>query len=97
MNSLDSRAVLVTGAGSGLGAAIAARLVGAGARVALLDIGLDKADRVAGQIDPGGGRTFTLAADVGDPQAVDQAIAGHGRGNAPGLEESPNSAGQCAG
>ena len=75
MNSLDSRAVLVTGAGSGLGAAIAARLVGAGARVALLDIGLAKADRVAGQIDPGGGRTFTLAADVGDPQAVDQAIA----------------------
>ena len=75
MNSLDNRSVLVTGAGSGLGAAIASRLVAAGARVALLDIAIDKARSVAATIDPGGKRAYAVAADVGDAQTVAKAIA----------------------
>ena len=71
---LAEQAVLVTGAGSGLGAAIARRLVVAGARVALLDIDFDKARHVAEAIDPAGETTLALAADVGEPFAAQQAV-----------------------
>jgi NAD(P)-dependent dehydrogenase (short-subunit alcohol dehydrogenase family) len=72
---LADRAVLVTGAGSGLGAAIAHRLAGASARIALLDIDIAKARRVAEAIDPSGETTLALAADVGEPAAAAQAVA----------------------
>lgn len=75
MISLQDKTVFVTGAGSGLGAAIAARLVAAGARVVLADIGTDKARRVAERIDPENRRTLALAFDVGDEAAARSAIA----------------------
>jgi len=43
--------VVVTGAASGIGAATARRLVAEGARVGLVDIDLDGAKRVAGEMD----------------------------------------------
>jgi NAD(P)-dependent dehydrogenase (short-subunit alcohol dehydrogenase family) len=66
---------LVTGAGSGLGAAIAGRLVRAGARVALLDLTQARAESIAREVDPDGKATLALAADVGDPKQAAEAVA----------------------
>jgi NAD(P)-dependent dehydrogenase (short-subunit alcohol dehydrogenase family) len=80
MTSLAQRTVLVTGAGSGLGAALARNLFAAGARVVLADLVPDKAKAVAAQIDPEGQRTLAIACDVSQPddaQAAVQRTTGH--------------------
>ena len=63
-------AALVTGGGSGLGAATAAALAQAGARVATLDLDGKAAERVASGI---GG--IGLACDVGDAGSAERAVA----------------------
>lgn len=68
--SLDGRVALVTGAGQGMGAAIAARLAAAGARVAVNDVVASGARATAERI---GGRAHPF--DVADPEAAAAAIA----------------------
>jgi len=63
-------AALVTGGGSGLGAATAAKLAAAGAKVALLDVNVDAARAVAAKI---GG--IAIACDVTDADATADALA----------------------
>ncbi|WP_114395682.1 SDR family NAD(P)-dependent oxidoreductase [Oleisolibacter albus] len=63
-------AALVSGGGSGLGEATARALAAAGARVALLDVNHEAAQRVAAEI---GG--LALACDVTAADSVQQAIA----------------------
>lgn len=65
----DGRRVLVTGGGSGIGAAIAERLACEGAQVAILDIA------VPGPCAAASGVQIALKADVSDPSAVDNAFA----------------------
>ena len=50
------RRVLVTGAGAGIGAAIAASFVRAGARVAAVDLAADRIDGVLTELPPGPGK-----------------------------------------
>ncbi|MEV7602640.1 SDR family NAD(P)-dependent oxidoreductase [Kitasatospora sp. NPDC089797] len=69
------RVALVTGAGRGLGAAIAARLHRLGLRVALLDRDGDTVARTARELDPGLGGVLALTADVDDAAAVEAAVA----------------------
>jgi 3-hydroxybutyrate dehydrogenase len=57
---LSGRRAVVTGAGSGIGAACAQRLAAAGAEVLVLDLNAEAAERVAGEI---GGKA--LVADLG--------------------------------
>lgn len=71
-NTLAGKVAIVTGAGGGFGEAIAKLFAAQGARVAVLDIRLDAAERVATDI---GGDAFAVAADVGERQQVDAAIA----------------------
>src|SRR3977135_1057933 len=66
----QGQAALVTGGGSGLGAATAVRLAARGAKVALLDINLDAAKAVAATC---GG--LAIAGDVGDADAMAAATA----------------------
>ncbi len=65
-----SHAAIVTGAGSGLGAATATALALAGARVTLLDVNIDGANKVAKSI---GG--LAIKCDVTDAKVAEAAVA----------------------
>ncbi|WP_329483613.1 SDR family oxidoreductase [Kribbella sp. NBC_01484] len=70
-----SRIALVTGAASGIGAAIATRLAADGASVALLARRRDRLEKVAAQIAESGGTALVVPADVTDPDSVAEAAA----------------------
>lgn len=66
---------VVTGGGSGIGAATARELAAHGAAIAVLDRDASAAVAVAGDIERGGGRAIYLAADVTRDDAVAAAAA----------------------
>src|SRR5438552_8031117 len=72
---LKGRGALITGASKGLGAALAAELARAGARVALVARGVEELESVAARIRAEGGDAHALAADVADKRAL-HGIAG---------------------
>ncbi|MEV4596742.1 SDR family NAD(P)-dependent oxidoreductase [Amycolatopsis sp. NPDC049253] len=72
------RTAVVTGAGRGIGAAIAQRLHALGHRVALLDVDADSAAATARELDTAGATAAAFAVDVRDPAAV-QSVAGEVR------------------
>jgi 3-oxoacyl-[acyl-carrier protein] reductase len=65
------RAAIVTGAGRGIGEAIARTLHGAGASVVVADIDADLAQATASSIDPSGDRAWAAAVDVRDRDAFE--------------------------
>lgn len=73
---------LVTGAGSGIGRAIAIKLAAVGYAVAVNDLSLPRAEAVASDIRANGGQALAVAGDVSseaDAAAIhDAAVAGHG-------------------
>jgi len=72
--TLEGRVALVTGAGRGIGEAIARTLATAGARVAVLSRTEANAQQVAHQIREAGGEAMAITADVSDASAVEKAI-----------------------
>lgn len=68
MTSLSARTAVVTGGGSGLGAAIAGALHSAGADVVVTGRDAERLDAVVAAL---GGRARRLVCDVGDPASVD--------------------------
>jgi 3-oxoacyl-[acyl-carrier protein] reductase len=73
VSALEGKSAIVTGAGRGIGAAIAARLAADGAAVAAVDLVLDGAEATAKAIEAAGGRALAIAADVssaGDAESV---------------------------
>ena len=77
--SLAGRSALVTGAGNGIGAAVARAYGAAGAAVVVTDIDKDAAAAVAADIVAAGGRAEAAVLDVRDPEqavaAAEQAAA----------------------
>ena len=71
---LTGRTALVTGGGSGIGAASCRALGREGAAVAVTDLDADSAQRVAKEIENAGGRAIGLGLDVVDEQAWHDAV-----------------------
>ena len=67
---LQTRVALITGAGSGLGRAIALTFAREGARVAINDVRREAAEGVAAEISALGGDAMVLLADVSDSVEV---------------------------
>jgi dihydroanticapsin dehydrogenase len=75
MGRVDGKACVVTGAGSGIGKAIAERLAEEGGKVLCVDLNGDTAAAVAEGIQKTGGIATAVAADVSDRVQVDAFIA----------------------
>ena len=75
MGEYTGKIAVVTGAGSGLGAAMAALFAGEGARVALLDIDGDRAEDQAAGLRDAGAECFALRVDVADKASLAAAAA----------------------
>jgi NAD(P)-dependent dehydrogenase (short-subunit alcohol dehydrogenase family) len=71
MSNLEGRVALVTGAGAGLGQAIALEFSRAGASLAVVDIDEDAARETAGLLAAEGAECRIYVADVTDREAVD--------------------------
>jgi 3-oxoacyl-[acyl-carrier protein] reductase len=66
----SGKSAVVTGAGSGIGKAIAEAFAAEGATVVISDINEDAGNEVARAINDGGGRSVCIRADVSDPASV---------------------------
>jgi 3-oxoacyl-[acyl-carrier protein] reductase len=70
-----SRVALVTGAGSGIGRAIADKLARDGELVVVNDLNIESANEVVARIEDSGGRAAAAPGDVSDPEAVERIVA----------------------
>ena len=70
--TFHGKTAIVTGAGSGIGAAIARDLAASGATVVVSDLDLARAEAVAAEV---GGNAVAHACDVADPAAVERMVA----------------------
>jgi 3-oxoacyl-[acyl-carrier protein] reductase len=66
----EGQTVVVTGAGNGIGRAIAERFAKAGAQVVVNDIDPARVDTVVGEISQAGGKAIGAVADVSDSDQV---------------------------
>lgn len=71
---LEQRVALITGAGKGIGRAIATLFAREGADIAVNDVDLQSADETAGEIRRIGRRAISVKADVGEPDEVDTMV-----------------------
>jgi NAD(P)-dependent dehydrogenase (short-subunit alcohol dehydrogenase family) len=73
--ALAGKTVFITGAASGLGAALGELLARSSADIVVGDINHAKAAQVAARLRDMGARAYPIGFDVGDPTSAEQAIA----------------------
>lgn len=74
MGQFNGKTVVVTGGGGGIGGAACRGFAQAGAKVAVFDMNLASAEKVAQAIRDAGGQALALACDITDRAAVDAAV-----------------------
>jgi 3-oxoacyl-[acyl-carrier protein] reductase len=70
MRLLEGKCAIVTGAGQGIGRAVAKGLAAQGCKVAIAELNADNGARVAEDIERAGGRALAVTTDVSDETAV---------------------------
>ena len=70
MKRLEQRIAIVTGAGQGIGRAIALGLAREGARVAIADVNEESANTVKNEIEASGERALAIRTDVSNEKSV---------------------------
>ncbi|MFT3720475.1 2-hydroxycyclohexanecarboxyl-CoA dehydrogenase [Pseudorhodoferax sp.] len=75
MKRFEHKTIVVTGGGGGIGGATCLRFGKEGGRVAVLDLNLDAAEKVAAQIRAEGGAAQALRCDITDRASVNAALA----------------------
>jgi NAD(P)-dependent dehydrogenase (short-subunit alcohol dehydrogenase family) len=73
--NLDGKVAAVVGGGSGLGRSIAGGLAESGAKIAILDLALEKADEVAAEIRGRSQEASAFAVDVTSWSSMQEAVA----------------------
>ncbi|MAD44763.1 MAG: short-chain dehydrogenase [Oceanospirillaceae bacterium] len=85
MKDFNNKVAAITGAGSGIGRALAVNLARAGCHLALSDVNAEGLQQTAEQVHGSGVNVTTTVLDVSDQAAVyawaDQVVADHGRVN----------------
>jgi NAD(P)-dependent dehydrogenase (short-subunit alcohol dehydrogenase family) len=74
MKDFNGKVAIVTGAGSGIGEAIAQELSARGAKVAVADVEQTAADRVATALNHAGGSAISVHVDVADAASVERMV-----------------------
>jgi NAD(P)-dependent dehydrogenase (short-subunit alcohol dehydrogenase family) len=92
MDDLRGKVAVVTGAGSGLGKAIATRLAAEGTTVVIADNRLDAAETAAKEVEQQGGRALAVEVDVTKRSSV-EALAGRVDAELGGAQILVNNAG----
>ena len=75
MPKLKDKTVIVTGGAGGIGGATCRRFAAEGAKVAVFDMNIDAAQKVADDIKASGGTAAAFKCDITDRAAVDAAVA----------------------
>jgi NAD(P)-dependent dehydrogenase (short-subunit alcohol dehydrogenase family) len=70
----ENKVAMVTGGGSGIGAAMARRFAEEGATVVVADLDEKAAGKVASAIEKDGGTAVAVRQDVGDPESVEKSV-----------------------
>ncbi len=73
---LDGKVAVITGAGSGIGRAMAERFVAEGAAVVVADLVEERVQAVASALQQAGGRVHPFVGDVGSPEDAERMIDG---------------------
>ena len=71
----QGKTALVTGAGVGIGRAVALKMAEGGAKVILADLQKEALDKVKEELSVYGDKVLTLACDVSDPQRVKDVVS----------------------